>query len=173
MPESPTPADLAWNNLPDTLRAHPGIKALYHAVATQRQPIVPGYAASSMAFTEEHAGYIKRYGGRCRDCADENGVCPSSGLPCGGADKAIRHVLGALAYGVNHGFVSRPVVAPHPSAQPAEPKERKPPAIKGAWIDGGYVIVTPAGSGPDKAPAVKAAILAHFGIQEQPKESKE
>jgi len=34
------------------------------------------------------------------------------------------------------------------------------PAIKGAWIDGGYVIVTPAGRGPDKAQAVKAAILA-------------
>ena len=33
------------------------------------------------------------------------------------------------------------------------------PAIKGAWITGGYVIVTPAGSGPDKAQAVKAAIL--------------
>lgn len=34
------------------------------------------------------------------------------------------------------------------------------PAIKGAWIDGGYVIVTPAGRGADKAQAVKAAILA-------------
>lgn len=34
------------------------------------------------------------------------------------------------------------------------------PAIKGAWIDGGYVIVTPAGRGPEKAHAVKAAILA-------------
>ena len=37
------------------------------------------------------------------------------------------------------------------------------PAIKGAWITGGYVIVTPAGSGPDKAQAVKAAILAAGG----------
>jgi hypothetical protein len=31
------------------------------------------------------------------------------------------------------------------------------PAIKGAWIDGGYVIVTPAGTG--NAPALKEAIL--------------
>ena len=40
------------------------------------------------------------------------------------------------------------------------------PAIKGAWITGGYVIVTPAGSGPDKAQAVKAAILtaAHASL---------
>ncbi len=40
------------------------------------------------------------------------------------------------------------------------------PAIKGAYITGGYVIVTPAGSGPDKAQAVKAAILtaAHASL---------
>ncbi|WP_250438694.1 hypothetical protein [Delftia tsuruhatensis] len=36
------------------------------------------------------------------------------------------------------------------------------PAIKGAWIDGGYVIVTPAGTG--QAKAVKAAILAALPV---------
>ena len=36
------------------------------------------------------------------------------------------------------------------------------PAIKGAWIDGGYVIVTPAGTG--QANAVKAAILAALPV---------
>lgn len=49
--------------------------------------------------------YIQRYGGFCRDCADENGVCPSSGLPCAGSDKAIRHVLAALDYGTKHGYL--------------------------------------------------------------------
>lgn len=29
--------------------------------------------------TKEVVGYIARYGGRCRDCADRDGVCPSSG----------------------------------------------------------------------------------------------
>lgn len=49
--------------------------------------------------------YILRYGSRCRDCADENGICPSSGLPCGGAEKAVRHVLAAYLYGVEKGYI--------------------------------------------------------------------
>lgn len=38
------------------------------------------------------------------------------------------------------------------------------PTIKGVHIAGGYVIVTPAGWGNDKAYAVKDAILAHFTV---------
>lgn len=49
--------------------------------------------------------YISRYGGRCRDCADEDGVCPHSGLPCGNAEKAIRHVIKAYNYGISNGFL--------------------------------------------------------------------
>lgn len=49
--------------------------------------------------------YVLRYGGRCRDCADENGVCPSSGLPCSSARRAVEHVIDALAYGVRNGFL--------------------------------------------------------------------
>lgn len=60
------------------------------------------------AFTSEHVEYVKRYGGLCRDCADEDGVCPTSGLPCGESDKAIKHVLGAIEYGVNKGFIPPP-----------------------------------------------------------------
>lgn len=55
--------------------------------------------------TQEVVNYIARYGGMCRDCADENGVCPRSGIPCGGHDKAIRHVLDAYNYGVANGFL--------------------------------------------------------------------
>lgn len=55
--------------------------------------------------TNEVVSYIARYGGRCRDCADEHGVCPTSGLPCEGYIKAIRHVLEALNYGVSKGFL--------------------------------------------------------------------
>jgi len=95
---------------------------LYAALSASQTaaPAIPegqtvGYASSSMAFTDEHVNYINRYGGFCRDCADENGVCPSRGLPCQDSDKAIRFVLNALAYGVNHGYVSRPLAAPIPS----------------------------------------------------------
>jgi hypothetical protein len=55
--------------------------------------------------TKEVVDYIARYGGRCHDCADEDGVCPNSGLPCDGSDKAIRHVLKAYNYGVENGFL--------------------------------------------------------------------
>ena len=57
------------------------------------------------AVTDEVVEYVSRYGGRCRDCADENGVCPSSGLPCADPTKAIRHVLNAYHYGIKHGFI--------------------------------------------------------------------
>ena len=52
--------------------------------------------------------YVLRYGGMCRNCADEDGVCPSSGLPCENADKAVEHVLSALNYGINHGYIKSP-----------------------------------------------------------------
>ena len=75
-------------------------------------------------FTDEHVRYVARYGGLCRDCADENGVCPRSGLPCGGSDKAIRRVLEALSYGIKNGYVSNPLALA--SAQQAEPREVQP-----------------------------------------------
>ncbi len=62
--------------------------------------------------------YVARWGGNCRDCADENGVCPNSGLPCGGARKAIEHVLAALQYGVQHGYITDPLGRP-----PAQPPQ--------------------------------------------------
>lgn len=56
--------------------------------------------------TQEVIDYISRYGGFCRDCADERGICPQSGLPCDDRTKAIRHVLKAFNYGVKHGFLN-------------------------------------------------------------------
>jgi hypothetical protein len=56
--------------------------------------------------TDELVRYIGRYGGFCRDCADEDGICPKSGLPCDErSSKAIRFVLEALNYGMANGFV--------------------------------------------------------------------
>jgi hypothetical protein len=57
--------------------------------------------------TDDVLRYVSRYGGMCRDCADEHGVCPNSGLPCDDPrDKAIRHVITALNYGFGRGFLS-------------------------------------------------------------------
>lgn len=54
--------------------------------------------------------YVMRYGGRCRDCADENGTCPHSGLPCDtdAASKVIGFVLRAVDYGRRHGYLTTP-----------------------------------------------------------------
>jgi hypothetical protein len=59
--------------------------------------------------TDERVDFVMQYGGRCRDCADADGVCPASGLPCKSdeARRAIRHTLSALDYGYKHGFLRR------------------------------------------------------------------
>lgn len=56
---------------------------------------------------KETISYIHQYGGSCRDCADHDGVCPNSGLPCYWIDrkKAIKHVISALNYGRENGFL--------------------------------------------------------------------
>lgn len=61
----------------------------------------------SIPATDETVEYVSRYGGRCRDCADNFGTCPGTNLPCVPADahKAIRHVLNAINYGFEHGFL--------------------------------------------------------------------
>ena len=63
---------------------------------------------STFAFTGEHIDYVASMGGKCRDCADENGICPGTGLPCAGKRLAIQYVLDAIEYGVKHGFVANP-----------------------------------------------------------------
>ena len=54
-------------------------------------------------------GYVMRYGGMCRDCADMDGVC-QSGMPCDTDQRraVIRHTIAALAYGINNGFIASP-----------------------------------------------------------------
>jgi hypothetical protein len=63
--------------------------------------------ARAIPTDDETVRYIGRYGGMCRDCADEDGVCPGSGLPCDGnaCDRAIRHVIDALNYGHKHAYL--------------------------------------------------------------------
>ena len=55
--------------------------------------------------TKSTLEYVEQFGGRCRDCADEGGVCPNTGLPCAEKRKAILWVIGAINYGVAHGFL--------------------------------------------------------------------
>ena len=53
--------------------------------------------------------YVMQYGGRCRDCADHDGICPNSNLPCDPDDRkeAITRVLDAAKYGITHGYIER------------------------------------------------------------------
>lgn len=69
---------------------------------------IRAYLAATAPALDEQIDYAMQYGGRCRDCADNFGVCPGSGLPCEPKDarRAIRHVLTAIAYGTKHGYLT-------------------------------------------------------------------
>jgi len=71
--------------------------------------------------------YALHYGGRCRDCADADGVCPSSGIPCDPSEarKAAGHILKAWSYGIQHGYMENPF-----SAALAHPGQVREIAIK-------------------------------------------
>lgn len=61
-----------------------------------------------MAETFTPVDFVMQYGGRCRDCADNFGVCPGDGLPCADKRKAVEWVIGALEYGRKHGYIANP-----------------------------------------------------------------
>ncbi|QIG65992.1 hypothetical protein phiOC_p350 [Ochrobactrum phage vB_OspM_OC] len=58
---------------------------------------------------DELVHYILRYGGRCRDCADMDGVC-DRGTPCDYIvhKSTIEWSLKAMEYGFKHKFVENP-----------------------------------------------------------------
>jgi hypothetical protein len=114
----------------------------------------PDRAQEAVAFTDdEHLAYVNRDGGNCRDCADENGVCPSSGLPCGGREKAIRFVFNALTYGINNGFISSPFPTP-----PAAPTSETSATASVAELSSDPLGVPPSGSGSPLQPSASTAI---------------
>lgn len=92
-----------WDRVPKSQKAKWLEKASIVAAALHRTE--PQTAPALIPNDQETVDYVLRYGPRCRDCADENGVCPSSGLPCGNGGKAVRHVIAALNYGLKHGFL--------------------------------------------------------------------
>lgn len=81
-----------------------GVLAALTPPATRAEPSEEG---AHVPITGEVIRYVQRYQGRngCRDCADEAGFCPSTGIGCGESDKAIRFVLEAVNYGVSHGYL--------------------------------------------------------------------
>lgn len=66
------------------------------------------------AALEATVDYVLQYGGRCRGCADEAGICPHSGLACDPDDaaKVIRYVLRAAEYGRSNGYIEALSTAP-------------------------------------------------------------
>lgn len=87
----------------------------------------PGEAVSDL---EDVVDWVARYGGDCRDCADENGKCPNDGLPCDDRGKPIRFVVEALRYGIANGYV-KPFYA-HPSADLDRLRESDPHSF--GWL---------------------------------------
>lgn len=59
-----------------------------------------------MSARDELVDFLVQYGGSCRDCADEDGFCPQTGIGCGQRRKAVEFILGALEYGSKHGFTA-------------------------------------------------------------------
>lgn len=130
---------MAWRvasaNYPDEYFGHPAeadmwanSPGLLDSVVTPLSQVEP---ATWREFDHETIDYVLRYGGRCRDCADHHGLCPS-GLPCDvdDAKTAIRWVLKALNYGIVNGFV--------PSPRPSQSAEllslrRKVEETEAAW----------------------------------------
>lgn len=77
--------------------------------------------------------YVLRFGGRCLECADHAGICPASGLPCDGREKAVQHVVEALAYGIRNGFIEPFEVGEQPgSPSPNPPTADYAPATREA-----------------------------------------
>lgn len=90
-----------------------GVEIEYAYTTPQPQPVPAG----SIKFTAAHEDYVVHFTKGCRDCADNNGVCPNSGLPCSGYREAIKTVLKALEYGINNGHAPDPA-QPQPCAVP-------------------------------------------------------
>lgn len=63
-------------------------------------------SARDEAARDKLVDFLVQYGGNCRDCADEDGFCPQTGIGCGQRRKAVEFVLGALEYGSKHGFAA-------------------------------------------------------------------
>lgn len=78
-----------------------------HILAALSGAEAPAQGWRELPNDEATHDYVLQYGGRCRDCADNFGVCESRGMPCDpkAARKAVRRVIGALNYGHRNGFL--------------------------------------------------------------------
>lgn len=102
-------------------------------------------------------GYVMRYGGMCRDCADMDGVC-QSGMPCDTDQRraVIRHTIAALAYGINNGFIASPFTDTTALAA-AEERGRIEERERCAIETGGVLVEM-----PSHLPNLMARVLAYL-----------
>lgn len=105
---------LTWE-LTDGKGAFWEVKPVATSLGEHKLTVTP--ASPFVRTTDEVVSYVMRYGGMCRGCADENGICPSVGLPCESAParKAVRHVIEAVNYGLRHGYLPRAATTPRPA----------------------------------------------------------
>lgn len=88
------------------MEAHDTIERLRAELAglKEQEPVEKYYIG------KEEVEYASRFGPSCRDCADENGVCPATGIACGGQKAAVLFVVNAINYGIEKGFIKHPGV---------------------------------------------------------------
>ena len=74
---------------------------------------------------EELITYALRYGGPCRGCADEDGTCPTTGIPCDAevSRRVLRRAFAAWDYGAARGFCP-PLDATERAAREKAERER-------------------------------------------------
>lgn len=100
------------------VREHEAVLALIAVArggfsALQASPSVPTVQAETAVvgtdtWTRSVEDYIAHYGSGCRDCADEDGSCPVTKMPCEPDLRraCFRHALKAINYGVQHGYLA-------------------------------------------------------------------
>jgi len=99
-----------------TKSAHPHAEAAKAAAQTDYEQRIRSALVDVPAIEpvgDDLVGYVLRYGGMCRDCADMDGVC-QSGQPCDTDQRraVVKHTVAALAYGIKHGFIANPFTSP-------------------------------------------------------------
>lgn len=109
---------------------------------------------------KETIDYVMRFGGRCRDCADEDGICPTNGTPCEPAPKraVIEHTLKALEYGMSHGFIQSPFTRPSAPVERLETIGYVHRGTAGLLMEGAVskAVIVPKPGGDFKHPVVFA-----------------
>lgn len=143
-----------------------------HERARAASPAPAKVMGMGIPITDDVLGYIARYGGQCRDCDDTTfgPICDGSGLPCG-ERRGIEHVLRALNYGLEHGYIAAtPAPPPEPAkaevvVKPLEWRDRgegvHPQYVADTVVGGYFIHRTKGGAFQWWTPALRGKVEVH------------